>query len=569
MWNIKRIIKALPIRTKILNGLFVFIFISASSSLFIVTYTQQEAWKIVLEISLINLLLGLLGIAALSRLILHPISNIAEAVYKTHKGDFSSLNTVDTNFARCWEALKCNSKECAVYGKDNLRCWTIAGTYCLGKIQGVYAQKIEDCRNCDIYKYNCGDELYQLDDAFKLTVRNLTATISDLEKAKKEAVEYSKQLELSNEEINHLHKYTNNILNSLSTGIIALDEGKKIKFFNNSAKRILGIELKNIIGKRLDNAKYKYIDCSSFFEFVNNQLKEFEKDGRLLNNIEKGFILNSKEVIININIMPLYGVRYDKDVPLIVVFDNVTEQKMLYQELEQSKKMAELGIVAAKVAHEVRNPLHVIEGGLHYLTKEYHNDEKIAEITELLRDQVVRLDKVTGDLLEVSRPIKGSIEKANINHLILKTLKFMDRSLLESDIDLKISLDEGIPNIWIFPTELERALVNIVRNSIEASNYGGRIKVSTSLMKANEQAWVEIIVADNGKGIQDKASLFKPFYTTKPNGTGLGLSIVQKVISHHKGEIRVDDNPEGTGTLISIRLPLEGTPDYAQFNLNN
>ncbi|MEK6655802.1 MAG: ATP-binding protein [Nitrospirota bacterium] len=569
MWNIKRIIKSFPIRTKILIGLFVFLFFSSISSLFILAYTQQAAWRIVLEVSLINLLLGILGIAALSKLILHPITRIAEAVYKTHKGDFSSLNTVDINFARCWEVLKCNSKECAVYEKDNLRCWTIAGTYCLGKVQGVYAQKIVDCRKCAIYKYNCGDELFQLDDAFRLTVRNLTATISDLEKAKKEAVAYSKKLELSNDEINHLHKYTNNILNSLSTGIIALDENKKIKFFNNSAKRILGIELKNIIGKRLDDAKYKYIDCSSFFEFVNNQLKEFEKDGRLLHNIEKGFILNSKEVIININIMPLYGVRYDKDVPLIVVFDNITEQKRLYQEFIQSKKMAELGIVAAKVAHEVRNPLHVIEGGLHYLTKEYHNDEKIAEITELLRDQVVRLDKVTGDLLEVSRPIKGNIEMTNINHLVLKTLKFMDRSFLDADIDLKIELDEGIPDVPVYPTELERALVNIVKNSIEASDYGSRIKVSTSLIKANEQAWVEIIVADNGKGIQDKASIFKPFYTTKPNGTGLGLSIVQKVVNHHKGEIKVDDNPEGAGTLIAMRLPLEGTPDYAQFNLNN
>ena len=244
MWNIKRIIKSFPIRTKILIGLFVFLFFSSISSLFILAYTQQAAWRIILEVSLINLLLGILGIAALSKLILHPITRIAEAVYKTHKGDFSSLDTVDTNFARCWEALKCNSRECIVYGKDNLRCWTIAGTYCLGKVQGVYAQKIVDCRKCAIYKYNCGDELFQLDDAFRLTVRNLTATISDLEKAKKEAVAYSKKLELSNDEINHLHKYTNNILNSLSTGIIALDENKKIKFFNNSAKRILGIELK-------------------------------------------------------------------------------------------------------------------------------------------------------------------------------------------------------------------------------------------------------------------------------------------------------------------------------------
>ncbi len=569
MWNIKRIVKSLSIRTKILIGLFVFIFLSSISSIFIVTYTQQEAWKIVLEISLINLLLGILGIAILSRLILHPISNISEGIYKIHKGDFSSMNTIDTGFARCWDVLKCSSKECAVYGKDNLRCWTIAGTYCLGQIQGIYAQKIGDCRKCVIYKYNCGDELEQLDDAFKLTVRDLVATISDLEKAKKEAVEYSKKLELSNEEVKHLHKYTNNILNSLSTGIIAIDENRKIKFFNNSARRILGIELKDIIGKRFDDARYMYTDCGNFFEFVNNKLTEFEKESRLLDNIEKGFILKGIEVIMNLNIMPLYGVKYAKDVPLILVFDNISEQKMLYQELEQSKKMAELGIVAAKVAHEVRNPLHVIEGGLHYLTKEYHNDEKIAEITELLRDQVVRLDKVTGDLLEVARPIKGNIEKTNINHLVLKTLKFMDRSFIESDIDLKINLDEGIPDIWVYPTELERALVNIVKNSIEASNYGSRIMVSTNLIKLNEMAWIEIAVSDNGKGIQDKASIFKPFYTTKTNGTGLGLSIVQKVVNHHKGEIKIDDNPEGAGTLISIRLPLENTPDYAQYHINN
>ncbi|MBI3353422.1 MAG: hypothetical protein HY034_00815 [Nitrospirae bacterium] len=231
--------------------------------------------------------------------------------------------------------------------------------------------------------------------------------------------------------------------------------------------------------------------------------------------------------------------------------------------------MAELGIVAAKIAHEVRNPLHVIEGGLHYLSKEYGGDEKITEITELLKDQVVRLDKVTGDLLEVARPIKGKIEKTNLKNLVLKTLKFMKEGFMEANIDLQVNLDEGLPDVWAYPTELERALVNIVRNSIDASPPGSRIKVITGLASSRDRAWVEIIVVDNGKGIQDKASIFKPFYTTKPNGTGLGMSIVQKIVNQHKGEIRVEDNPEGAGTLVSIRLPLEGTPDYAEHNIDH
>lgn len=569
MFGVRRFIKSLPVRTKLLGGLFVFISFLSVISIFLITYTQQGIWAIVTEVLLTNLILGIITALILSRLILTPISRLSEGIYKIHKGGLPAASAIDTGFIRCWEKLDCNSKECPVYGKDDLRCWTIAGTYCLGQIQGVYAQKIGDCRMCAVYKLNCGDEIAQLDDAFKITVRNLFASISDLEKAKKDAEAYSYELELSHKVVNELHKYTNNILNSLSTGIIALDEDKKIKFFNNSARNILGIDLKNVIGISFADVVHKHPDCVSFFEFVNNKIKEFEKKGRLLDNIEKGFILNGHEIIIGLKIMPLYGVKYAKSVPLIIVFDNISEQKRLYKEYAQSKKMAELGIVAAKIAHEVRNPLHVIEGGLHYLTKEYIDDEKISEVTELLRDQVVRLDKVTADLLEVARPIKGTIEKANLKNLVLKTLKFMKEGFIEANIDLQVSLDEGLPEVWVYPTELERALVNIVRNSIDASPPGSRIKVITCLVNARDKAWVDIIVVDNGKGIQDKASIFKPFYTTKPNGTGLGMSIVQKIVNQHKGEIRVEDNPEGAGTLVSIRLPLEGTPDYAEHNIDH
>ncbi|MEK6681961.1 MAG: ATP-binding protein [Nitrospirota bacterium] len=569
MFGVKRFIKSLSIRTKLLAGLFVFISPLAGISIFLITYTQQGIWEIVTEILLINLILGAATALILSRLILTPISRLSEGIYKIHKGGLPSTATIDRGFIRCWEKLDCNSKECPVYGKEDLRCWTIAGTYCLGQIQGVYAQKIGDCRKCTVYKYNSGDEIAQLDDAFKITVRNLFASISDLEKAKKDAEAYSYELELSHKVVNELHKYTNNILNSLSTGIIALDEEKKIKFFNNNAKNILGIDLKNVIGKTFVDVVHTHPDCVSFFEFVNKKMKDFEKKGRLLDNIEKGFILNGHEIIIGLKIMPLYGVKYAKSVPLIIVFDNISEQKRLYKEYAQSKKMAELGIVAAKIAHEVRNPLHVIEGGLHYLSKEYAGDEKITEIIELLKDQVIRLDKVTGDLLEVARPIKGKIEKTNLKNLVLKTLRFMKEGFMEANIDLQVNLDEGLPEVWAYPTELERALVNIVRNSIDASPPGSRIKVITGLASSRDRAWVEIIVVDNGKGIQDKASIFKPFYTTKPNGTGLGMSIVQKIVNQHKGEIRVEDNPEGAGTLVSIRLPLEGTPDYAEHNIDH
>lgn len=569
MFDVKRFIKSLPVRTKLLGGLFLFISLLSGISILLIAYTQQGIWEIVTEILLINLILGSVITLILSRLILTPISRLSEGIYKIHKGGLPAASAIDAGFVRCWEKLDCSSKECPVYGKDDLRCWTIAGTYCLGQIQGVHAQKIGDCRMCAVYKLNCGDEIAQLDDAFKITVRNLFTTINDLEKAKKETEAYSKELELSHKIVNELHKYTNNILNSLSTGIIALDEEKKIKFINNSARNILGIDLKNVIGISFADVVHKHPDCASFFEFANKKMKDFEKKGRLLDNIEKGFILNGLEIVISLKIMPLYGVKYAKSVPLIIVFDNISEQKRLYQEYEQSKKMAELGIVAAKIAHEVRNPLHVIEGGLHYLSKEYANDAKIAEITELLKDQVIRLDKVTGDLLEVARPIKGRIEKANLKNLLLKTLKFMKEGFIEANIDLQVNLDEGIPDVWVYPTELERALVNIIRNSIDASPPGSRIKVITGLVNARDRAWVEIIVADNGKGIQDKASIFKPFYTTKPNGTGLGMSIVQKIVNQHKGEIRVEDNPDGAGTIVSIRLPLEGTPDYAEHNIDH
>ncbi|MBI5182216.1 MAG: hypothetical protein HZA06_04840, partial [Nitrospirae bacterium] len=243
MVGFKRLIKSLPVRTKLLVGLFLFISFLAAISIFIITYTRLGIWEITIGLLLTNLILGIITTLTLSRLILTPVLRLAEGIYKMHKGDLSATHTIDTGFIKCWEKLNCNSKECPVYGKENQRCWVIAGTYCLGQIQGIYAQKIGDCRKCIVYKYNCGDELSQLDDAFKISVRNLFATIADLEKSKKDAEAYSNELELSHKTVKELHKYTNNILNSLSTGIIALDEDRKIKFFNNSAKNILGIDL--------------------------------------------------------------------------------------------------------------------------------------------------------------------------------------------------------------------------------------------------------------------------------------------------------------------------------------
>jgi signal transduction histidine kinase len=206
----------------------------------------------------------------------------------------------------------------------------------------------------------------------------------------------------------------------------------------------------------------------------------------------------------------------------------------------------------------VRNPLNAITGAAHYLSTEYQNDETIGKFTSLINRQATRVNQVASDLLSFSRPMRLRLGDVNINGVLEQALDSLLEQARSQGITAEINLFPDIPLIKADEFQMEQALLNIVRNALEAMPGGGTLRVNTAVSDGGR--CVDVLIQDTGQGIpdSDKSRIFQSFFTTKIKGTGLGLTIVQRVLKHHGGDICMEQ-PEGGGTRVLVRLPVAGT----------
>lgn len=274
---------------------------------------------------------------------------------------------------------------------------------------------------------------------------------------------------------------------------------------------------------------------------------------------------DGRERFVEISTFPLLD-RGNRVIHVVEYIKDVTEKVRLAERLEQSRRLAELGEMAARVAHEVRNPLNAITGAAHYLGAEYAGDETLRKFTDLIKRQAGRVDQVASDLLYVSKPLRTRFAWVNVNAVLDQSLDSLCGPLRDQNIDVVRDLRPDLPLIQADEIQIEQALHNILRNAVESMSGGGMLRITT---EADGGAWVEIRVQDSGLGIpeQDRERVFQSFFTTKIKGTGLGLTIVQRVLKNHGGEI-VLEQPEGGGTRVVTRLPVKnecGVPSTTAF----
>jgi signal transduction histidine kinase len=210
--------------------------------------------------------------------------------------------------------------------------------------------------------------------------------------------------------------------------------------------------------------------------------------------------------------------------------------------------MAALGEVAAKVAHEIRNPLVSIGGFAQRLEKKVEGNLK--EYATIINNEVKRLEAILRDILGFVREVRLSETEVNINEIIGNVISLVESELAERGIKLDLGLGT-VPNTLIDPDRVKEAFLNIMNNAIQAVGTRGEIAVKTY----QQNAHVVAEVSDTGGGIEDKdlPFIFDPFYTTKPTGTGLGLAITRRIIEEHKGRIEVKSKT-GEGTTIKVFL---------------
>jgi signal transduction histidine kinase len=244
---------------------------------------------------------------------------------------------------------------------------------------------------------------------------------------------------------------------------------------------------------------------------------------------------------------------------------NKLELKKTYQRLMQKEKMAALGEITARIAHEIKNPLGIIKGTAQILVDEKENADIKLEVAGFIIDEVNRLDAKVRDLLNHSRLQPPALRKVDVNDILEETIHIWEFQKSEGrHITIYRNYCQKLPPLMLDREQIRQVILNLLINSREAMPDGGKITVATGLDFQKEahhnpgnMGGVLIEFEDTGIGIQEKdlSRIFDPFFTTKKDGTGLGLATVNRIVENHKGKISVESKL-GAGTRFALHFPI-------------
>ncbi len=359
----------------------------------------------------------------------------------------------------------------------------------------------------------------------------------------------TKRLEEQKDLMDYYRRFKDNILQNLPVAIIVVDRGGKITEWNKKAENIFSRPRENVIGTTI-------VDLVGILgdDIINIIQKVYHSRNYLkLQNYKLS--LSDDERVFDIQFSPLRNEDLGVIEGIIIVFDDVTELYNLQKEMEKREKLAAMGEMAAKIAHEIRNPLTVIGGYLNRLNKKAGDNEYVQKYTKIILEELYRLENIVNDILEYTRGVKlMQVEEFDLIEVIREVLLMYEDFIKQKNIMLNVEwLNEKL-FVRADRDKIKQVLINLIKNSIEVVDENGKIDIKVGI--DGDRAFFEI--TNNGAPISDdvRDKLFTPFFTTKSKGTGLGLAICKKIIEEeHKGKIYLVKSDE-TGTSFRFEIPL-------------
>ncbi len=241
--------------------------------------------------------------------------------------------------------------------------------------------------------------------------------------------------------------------------------------------------------------------------------------------------------------------------------EEIAERQRLEQAKLQAERLAVVGTMAAEVAHEVRNPLGAITLNLELVQREItklaagegHAPDEARTLVGDMRDEVRRIQRVVEDYLQFARLPKPQRQSLALNEFLGQKLAFLNGEFVRFRVELLTGFDPALRTVHADAELLWQAMLNLIRNGLEAMPEGGVLTVGTW----REGGHARLRVTDIGKGMSEEQlrQVFRPFFTTKSRGTGLGLTLVQQIASEHGGHVECESAP-GQGSTFTILLPL-------------
>ena len=351
-------------------------------------------------------------------------------------------------------------------------------------------------------------------------------------------------------EYERLKDFNENIVESISVGVLAVDLADRIESWNSQMEVMYALPRWQALTRPL----------SEVFPaaFVEEFYRVRQTPG--IHNLYK-FRLGTptgESRIVNVAIAPLVTRKFNVIGRLIIV-DDITERMELESQLSQADKLSSIGLLAAGVAHEVNTPLAVISSYAQMLAKQLHGDAAKAGLLEKITRSTFRASEIVNNLLNFSRTSGTEFADVDVNKIIADTLALLEHQFKTSRIKVQDELASHLPRIDGNAGKLQQVFLNLFLNAKDAMPQGGTLRVVTS-----NGSGVSVQVADTGSGIAQEhiSRIYDPFFTTKTTprngqnrGTGLGLSVTYGIIQEHAGKIRVESRP-GEGTTFYLDFPL-------------
>jgi PAS domain S-box-containing protein len=394
------------------------------------------------------------------------------------------------------------------------------------------------------------DEIGRLATAFNHMVAELAQQRVALEDANAE-------LRRRFEELADLKSYTDNILASLTSGIVTIDLDGRIVTLNPAAELMTGFFAGEVCGHYCTEVFAPTPDLGELLmETLANRIPVLGVTLALRRR-------NGRVTPVELSAAPLRG-GDGKELGVVGVFRDLTRVRQLEDRLRRSDRLAAIGELAAGLAHEIKNPLTSLLTFSRHLTRRFEDPEFRQKFLTVVPRELERINTIVERLLELARPARLTFTPVRLPALLERVLELYGERLDAQGIRVMRDWPRDVPAVWADHEALYRAVVNLVANALDAMSRGGQLTLRLALTDVDPLTGartnarpVVIEVEDSGHGIPlgDLDRVFNPFFSTKDGGTGLGLALTQKIVEDHGGSIDVRSAP-GEGAVFRIALPL-------------
>jgi PAS domain S-box-containing protein len=353
-------------------------------------------------------------------------------------------------------------------------------------------------------------------------------------------------LEQKAAQIERLKDFSENIIESLNVGVLAVDFSGAVESWNTQMEGLIGVLREQAVGRKLEDV----IPSDLMAEIAQRAGDE------RISSLYKFHMQNreGRNLVVNVSIAPLVGKSGDR-IGRLILFDDVTQRMQLDEQVFQNEKLTSLGLLAAGVAHEVNTPLAVISNYIQMLSKQLPSGDPRHQLIDKVVKQTFRASEIVNNLLNFSRTGATEFTQVDLNAVVDEVLSLVAHPFRTAQVQVTRNLQQELPFVLGSNNKLQQVFLNLFLNARDAMPSGGVVEVRT----ASYNGSVEVEIKDTGAGIprENLNRIFDPFFTTKASGrgTGLGLSVSYGIVKEHAGKLDVRSTP-GKGTSFRLEFPV-------------